>query len=87
MRTYGDLAATEYAWTGGESFAVAAGGSGAGTKQYINVRNCTGDKLRMGIYYTASSTVTGNVSDISKIVSFTSVGSVTFSGNTNLTRQ
>lgn len=87
MRTYGDQIATSPAWSGGESFAVAAGGSGAGTKQYINVKNCTGDRLRMGIWNTTSSTVTGNVSDISKTVSFTNVGSVTFSGNTNLTRQ
>lgn len=87
MRTYGDLASTAYAWTGGESFAVAAGGSSAGTKQYINVINCTGDRLRMGIYNTTSSTVTGNISDVSKPVYFSNVGSVTFSNNTNLTRQ
>lgn len=86
MRTYGDLQATAYAWTGGESFAVAAGGS-TGTKQYINVINCTGDRLRMGIYNTASSTITGNVSDTAKPVYFVNVGSVTFANNTNLTRQ
>jgi hypothetical protein len=68
------------------SYAVAAGGYSTATKPSMLVQNLTGDNLKMTIRYTASVIVQSNVSDASTSADFPGCGTISFSGNTRITR-
>ena len=68
------------------SYAVAAAGYSNATKPSLLIQNLTGDVLRMTIRDTAAVVVTGNVSSTSTTANFPGSGSVTFTGNTNITK-
>ena len=84
IRSHGDLSAA-VAWC--TCYAVAAGGASSATKPSITVQNLTGDDLRMTIHDTATVIVRDNVSDTSTFADFPGSSSVTFSGNTRITRR
>ena len=84
IRSHGDLSAAA-SWC--TCWAVAAEGYAGTSKTSITVQNLTGDDLRMTIKDTATAIVRDNVSDTSVIARFPGSGSVTFSGNTRITRQ
>ena len=67
-------------------YAVAAVGYSSATKPSMLVQNLTGDKLRMIIYDTASVIVRNNVSDTTTTAEFSGCGTVSFSGNTRISR-
>ena len=70
-----------------ESYAVAAAGYSNATKPSLLIQNLTGDKLRMTIRYTSSVIVRNNVSDTSTTADFPGSGSVTFTGNVNISEK
>ena len=84
IRSQGDLPAAHAYCT---CYAVAAEGASSATKPSITVQNLTGDVLQMSIKDTAVVIVRDNVSDTSTTAAFPGSGSVTFSGNTRITRQ
>ncbi|MFN8619353.1 MAG: hypothetical protein U0869_01240 [Chloroflexota bacterium] len=80
IRRYGDLPVD----TG--DYAVAALGFSTATKPSLVIQNLTGDALRITVGWTASVVVRNNVSDSATMAYFTGCGSVTFNGNTRITR-
>ncbi len=80
IRHYGELPIAV------RNYAVAASGSKAGMKQSLVVRYITGDSLRMTIRNTRVVSVRNNVSETRATIDFPRSSSVTFSGNTRLTR-
>ena len=80
IRRHGEL------YTGGSSYAVAAGGYSTATKKSMLVTNLTGDLLRMTIRNTAVVSVTSNVSDTSTTASFPGSSSVTFTLNMRISK-
>jgi hypothetical protein len=68
-------------------YVVAAGGYSDAPKARIDVRNVTGDRLRMTIRNTMAVVVCGNVSDEPTTVDITGATDVTFYGNVRMTRQ
>ena len=85
IRHHGDLPAASSSCT---CYAVAAAGHYTdATKPSMVVQNLTGDALNMVISNTSSVTIRNNVSDTTVSATLVNVGSVTFTGNTRITRQ
>ena len=84
IRRHGDLSAARRYCT---CYAVAAGGYSSVTKPSILVEDLTGDHLRIVIHHTARVVVRNNVSRVNTTARILDLGSVTFSGNTRISRQ
>ncbi len=85
IRRVTDLPATASHASG--PYAVAAGGYSGATKARIEVRNLTGDRLRMTIRDTTKVLVCGNISRKRTTVDITGGTDVAFFGNVRMTRE